>query len=106
MRTFINEELGILTGLDRRDLVMLFHIDQVWINHPSIGYCNYTEIHPKTELSKHLYPGRPVLCWAREVAAGQANHQVSNIEEKKSIPVKYLKISMTLYIVFFCLMDP
>ena len=42
-------------------------IYQVWIRHPSIGYCNFREIYPKSDLSKLLFPGKSVLCFARNV---------------------------------------
>ena len=40
---------------------------QVWIRHPSIGFCNFREIYPKSDLSNILFPGKSVLCWARNV---------------------------------------
>ena len=67
MKTFENEEVGVLT--DHSTLTVLFHINQVWINHPSMGFVNFREIYPKSDLSKLLYPGRQVKCWARQITA-------------------------------------
>lgn len=65
VKTFENEEVGILAG--GKNLVILFNINQVWIRHPSVGYCNFRENYPKSDLSKLLFPGKSVLCWARNV---------------------------------------
>ena len=75
IKTFENEEVGIMTG--GNGLVVLFHINQVWINHPSVGYCNFLEVYPKCDLSKLLYPGRSALCWARSVAGPKCNYQAT-----------------------------
>eukprot|EP00092_Neocalanus_flemingeri_P001498 GFUD01001599.1.p1 GENE.GFUD01001599.1~~GFUD01001599.1.p1 ORF type:complete len:972 (-),score=277.02 GFUD01001599.1:75-2990(-) len=59
---------------------ILFHINQVWTNHPSAGFCPFREIHTTTSLSKHFYPGRSVLCWARSIPpTKQANFQATAV---------------------------
>ena len=63
--TFESEEVGILSGA--KDTKVLFHINQVWILHPSAGYCPFTEIYPIGELSKHFFPGREVSCHMRSI---------------------------------------
>ena len=76
--TYENEEVGILTG--QKDMKILFHINQVWSNHPSSGFCPYREIFPTSDLSKHFYPGRSVLCWARSIPpTKQANFQATAV---------------------------
>ena len=65
VKTFENEEVGILAGSSH--VTVLFHVNQVWICHPTIGYCSFREIYPTSELSKHLSPGQAVLCWARQI---------------------------------------
>ena len=66
VKTFENEEVGILSGSSH--VTVLFHVNQVWICHPSIGYCSFREIYPTSELSAHLSPGQAVLCWARQIS--------------------------------------
>ena len=66
VKTFKNEEVGILSGSSH--VTILFHVNQVWVSHPSIGYCSFREIYPISELSQHLYPGLSVLCWARQIS--------------------------------------
>ena len=63
--TYENEEVGILSG--QKDTKILFHINQVWIKHPSAGYCPFAEIYPTGDLSKHFYPGREVSCHIRDI---------------------------------------
>jgi hypothetical protein len=63
--TYENEEVGILSGT--REARVLFHVNQVWVNHPSAGFCPFREIYPTLELSKHFYPGREVRCFKREI---------------------------------------
>ena len=46
---------------------VLFHINQVWVNHPSAGFCPFRELYPTMDLSKHFYPGREVRCFKREI---------------------------------------
>jgi len=76
--TYENEEVGILSG--PKDMRILFHINQVWTNHPSAGFCPYREIYPTTDLSKHFYPGRSVMCWARSIPpTKQANFQATAV---------------------------
>ena len=76
VKTFENEEVGILT--DSSHVTVLFHINQVWVNHPSIGYCSFREIYPSVELSKLLHPERAVLCWARQIpTTRECNYQAT-----------------------------
>ena len=76
VKTFENEEVGILVGSSH--VTVLFHVNQVWISHPSIGYCSFREIYPSSELSKHLYPGQGVLCWARQISSTRdCNYQAT-----------------------------
>ncbi len=63
--TFENEEVGIMSG--SKQAKVLFHVNQVWINHPTAGFCPFRELYPTMELSKHFYPGREVRCFKREV---------------------------------------
>ena len=63
--TYENEEVGILSG--PKETKILFHINQVWIKHPSAGFSPFTEIYPTGDLSKHFYPGREVSCHIREI---------------------------------------
>ena len=66
VKSFENEEVGILTGSSH--VTVLFHINQVWVDHPSLGYCTARELYPTRDFSKLLYPGRSVLCWARQIS--------------------------------------
>ena len=64
--TFENDEVGLLAGTTRDEKV-LFHINQVWVNHPSAGFCPFREIYPTLDLSKQFYPGREVRCFKRKI---------------------------------------
>lgn len=76
--TYENEEVGILSGV--KDMRILFHINQVWTSHSSAGFCPFREIYPTSDLSKHFYPGRSVLCWARSIPpTKQANFQATAV---------------------------
>ena len=76
VKTFVNEEVGILAGSSH--VTVLFHVNQVWISQPSIGYCSFREIYPSSELSKHLYPGQSILCWARQISSTRdCNYQAT-----------------------------
>ena len=76
VKTFENEEVGILVGSSH--VTVLFHVNQVWISHPSIGYCSFREIYPSSELSKYLFPGQAVLCWARQISSSRdCNYQAT-----------------------------
>ena len=75
--TYETEEVGLLAGGGRR---VLFNIRQVWTQHPAFGYCPFREILPSADLSKHLYPGREVRCWADLVTGARgASHQASAV---------------------------
>ena len=63
--TYENEEVGIMQG--SKETRVLFHINQVWVNHPSAGFCPFRELYPTMDLSKHFYPGREVRCFMREI---------------------------------------
>ena len=63
--TYENEEIGILSGPN--DTKILFHVNQVWIKHPSAGYCQFAEIYSTADLSKHFYPGRQVNVLMRNI---------------------------------------
>ena len=63
--TYETEEVGILSG--PKETKVLFHINQVWIKHPSAGFCPFTEIYPIGDLSKHFYPGREISCHMRVI---------------------------------------
>ena len=94
VKTFENEEVGILTGSSH--VTVLFHMNQVWVEHPSIGYCSFREIYPSWELSKHLYPGRSVLCWARQIPATKdCNYQATVVWLEGAPPPDTLYRSLT-----------
>merc|ERR1719193_2342382 len=63
--TYENEETGILSGPSETKI--LFHVNQVWIKHPSAGYCQFAEIYSTADLSKHFYPGRQVCVFVRNI---------------------------------------
>lgn len=63
--TYENEETGILSGPNETKI--LFHVNQVWIKHPSAGYCQFAEIYSTADLSKHFYPGRQVSVLMRTI---------------------------------------
>jgi len=57
--------MGVLQGPQNTNI--LFHINQVWVNHSSAGFCPFREIYPTTDLFKHFYIGKVVKCFARAV---------------------------------------
>ena len=72
--TYHNEEVGVLVS-NNQELRVLFHVSQVqkyqgdnndtykiicqvWWRHPALGFCQFREILPTSQLSKYLHPGK------------------------------------------------